>query len=338
MCRQTSVNRWNDIKYSITTIDEGIPDDLFMSCISYEPRTTGILEKLGKDYEADTGLFIINERFEKFVKVQENKQAIDNILRISSFFNNSEFLSSSINNPIGIIMGIDRMLKKRFANKRKISITFDITTFPRCELLTIIYYLRHLPVIDSLRAFYVSPEKYGDWLSEGYRYSTVPPFFEGPPTFERKTALFILTGFEYGRVASLIDDIEPSAVILGRPKPGTSDIFGDISERIIDKLKRTRRVTTKIYDIPANNPFLCRKCVEDIIQEHSQSYDFFVATMGTKLQVLGTYLAYEKKPNFRILYPIPLVYNIGDYSSGCRDVYEIVLNGNSNAESQSRNV
>lgn len=340
MYDKISVNKWNDIKYNVTTIQEDIADDLFISCISYEPRTIGILKKLDKDYKADMGLFVINEKFEKFSKVQENKKAINDILAKSSFFDNSRYLLSSIDNPIKIIIEIDKILKTSFANKRRINITFDVTTFPRGELLTVIYYLRHLAMIGSLRTLYVSPEKYGDWLTEGYKYSTIPPFFEGPPTFERKTALFILTGFEYDRAVSLIEDVEPSALILGRPIPGTSDEFRDTSERIIDKLRRTRKIVSAIYDIPANNPFSCREILEDIIQEHSKSYDFFVAIMGTKLEVLGAYLAYEAReqnPIFRIIYPIPLVYNIGDYSFGCRDVYEIILKGDNNEKKQSKN-
>jgi hypothetical protein len=54
--------------------------------------------------------------------------------------------------------------------------------------------------------------------------------------------------------------------------------------------------------------------------------------MGTKLETLGVYLAYEENPNFRIVYPLPLIYNVVDYSYGCRDIYEILLYGNVGAE------
>ena len=47
--------------------------------------------------------------------------------------------------------------------------------------------------------------------------------------------------------------------------------------------------------------------------------------MGTKLEALGIYLAYKENPNFRIIYPIPLTYNVVNYSHGCRDLYEIFL-------------
>jgi len=320
-----TANRWDDRKYKVTTIKEGSPDDLYISCISYEPRTIGLFKKLDSGYKADTGLVITNEQFEKFSKVRENKKEINNILERMAFFNNLNTLSSSIDNPIKIIIEIDKIIKNRFADKQKINITFDITTFPRGELLTVIYYLRHLTIIDTIRILYISPKKYGKWLSEGYRYSTIPPFFEGPPTFEKKTALLILAGFEYDRAVSLIDDVEPSALILGRPHPGTSKEFRDADEDIITKLKRTRRFTKEIYDIPANDPFLCRDSVKEIIQKNSQSHDFFVVPMGTKIEVLGTYLAYEENPNFRIIYPVPLIYNVVNYSSGCRDVYEVLL-------------
>jgi hypothetical protein len=333
-----TVNRWDDMKYKVTTIKEGTPDDLFISCISYEPRTRGIFKKLDKSYKADTGLFITNEQFEKFSKVRENKKEIKNILERRAFFNNLNNLSSSIDNPIKIIIEIDKIIKNRLADKQRITITFDITTFPRGELLTIIYYLRHLTIIDTIRILYISPKRYGDWLSEGYRYSMIPPFFEGPPTFEKKTAILILAGFEYDRVVSLIDDVEPSALILGRPHPGTSKEFRDADEDIITKLKRTRRFTKEIYDIPANDPFLCRDSLKEIIQKNSQSYDFFVVPMGPKIEVLGTYLAYEENPNFRIIYPVPLIYNVVNYSSGCRDVYEVLLKSDEIAKKQSETV
>lgn len=329
---KVTVNRWDDKEYEINTIKKDLPDDIFIACISYEPRTTGILKKLGKSYNADVLCFITNEKFKDFTRLKENKKEIENILQSSSFFNNYNTILASINNPVKIIIGIDKIIKSRFKNKEKINITIDSTTLPRCELLTVIYYLRHLPIVETIRILYVSPHRYGKWLSDGYRYSIVPTFFEGPSTFEKKTALLILTGFEYDRAVSLIDDIEPSALILGRPEPGTSGEFSDASGAIIDKLKTTRRIATEIYDIPANDPFQCRGSFREIIHKNLQSYDFYVAPMGTKLETLGVYLAYEESPNFRIVYSLPLIYNVVDYSYGCRDIYEILLYGNVGAE------
>jgi len=324
------VHSWSDNKYKVVTIHESIPDDLYISCISYEPRSLGLLKKLDKNYKAEVGVFIMNERFERFKKVKSNKKEIDRFLEKTSFFNHRNDILASIDNPIKILIEVDKIIKQQFGKKQRINITFDITTFARSELLTLIYYLRHLPTIDTIRIVYVSPIKYGDWLSEGYLYSMVPPFFEGSPTFEKKTALLILAGFEYDRAVSLIEDLEPSALIIGRPHPGTASEFEDFGETIIQKLRRTRKIQTHLYDIPANNPFRCRDFLRNSIQEHLQEYNFFVAPMGTKLEVFGAYLAYEKDQNFRMIYPVTQIYNVGSYSSGCRDVYEVFLSNVNN--------
>lgn len=325
---KVSVHSCEDEGYEITKIKKDVPDDLFIACISYEPRTIGILKKLDDNYKANVSVFVTNKKVESFTKLQKYKDQVKNILESKSYFRKTEDVSLFIDNPIQIIIEIDKIIKNILPGRQNINITLDITTFPRNELLVLIYYLRHLIKVKTLRILYISPTEYGDWLTDGYRYSMVPPFFEGEqPASEKKTALFILTGFEYGRAVSLIDDIEPSILLLGRPRPGTSKDFGETSEKIINKIKRTRRVKSEVYDVPANNPLLCRDRIEEIFQQNS-NYNIYVAPMGTKLEVLGVYLDYEKNTNFRVICPLPLIYNVGDYSRGCRDIYEISLKRN----------
>lgn len=326
MSSRIHVNAWNDPLYKISTIHKNVQDDLFMSCISYEPRTTGSLEKLAKSYKANTALFLLNKKFRELMKVLEAKEKIRNLLEESSHFSECEYVTSTLENPLEAIIGIDKILKKRLGKEPKLNITLDITTFPRGELLTVIYYLSHLMQKVKIRIIYVSPEKYGDPLSEGYGGSMLLPFFEGPTTFGKKRALLILTGFEYDRATSLIDDLEPSALFIGRPKPGTSEKFKDASERIVSRISMTRRIDKLICDIPANDPFRCADRVQEIIKANSKEYDFYLATLGTKLQALGAYLAYERAQNFRIVYPLPLAYNTTDYSYGCDKIFEFALN------------
>lgn len=138
----------------------------------------------------------------------------------------------------------------------------------------------------------------------------------------------MLTGFEYDRSVSLIDDLGPAAILIGKPEPGTSPEFKDFSNRIVNRIKMTRNIHSEIFKMPANNPFECKRQLDSIMDKYSAQYDFFVAPMGPKLEAIGTYLSYEaneEKPKFRVMHSIPLVYNIGSYSHGCRDLYEIVL-------------
>jgi hypothetical protein len=314
-----------DGDYKINTITKKSPDDFFISCISYEPRTLGSLKKFDNNYHANHGIFILNETFKDFEKVRENKTWVDNYIIGTSFFDTYQFVLSSLENPIKILIAIDKILKEKYSSNNNVTITLDITTFPRGELLKLLYYLRHQPNISKIRILYISPEEYGDWLTQGYRYSIIPPFFEGPPTFDKKTALCLLTGFEYERAISLIDDIEPSSIIIGNPSPGTADKFKEISDEIIGKIRKSRRISNEIIDVPANDPFQCKKYLNAYLQTQKKDYNFYIAPMGSKLETIGLYLLYEENPFFRIIYPLPMIYNIGNYSKGMQDIYAFLL-------------
>jgi len=153
----------------------------------------------------------------------------------------------------------------------------------------------------------------------------IPVFFEGPSNFGKKTALFILTGYEYDRVVSLIDDIEPSRLIIGRPFPSLADEFLEKSEQLLDRIQLFSDIETIIHEIPTNDPEKAKKKVNEVIEDLTNEYNVYLATLGPKLEVLGTYLSYEEKPNFRIVYPIPQIYNVGGYSVGIQRIYEYFL-------------
>jgi hypothetical protein len=53
---------------------------------------------------------------------------------------------------------------------------------------------------------------------------------------------------------------------------------------------------------------------------------------GQKLGVVGLYLAYEENPIFRIIYTYTMLYNVEHYSTGCRDIYQVILESNNNEE------
>jgi hypothetical protein len=184
-----NISDWSKSDVFIRTIEEDTPDDLFISCFSYEPRTSGALKKLDTNYKAKVGIFVINEEFKNIIfKMQEVASFANSI----SFFGKSVDIESSIYNPIKLIMEVDKIIREDFSKEERINITLDITTFPRGELLTIIYYLRHHSKVNCIRILYVSPIKYGEWLTEGYRYTSTPSFFEGPTTFEKKNCSYYI--------------------------------------------------------------------------------------------------------------------------------------------------
>jgi hypothetical protein len=146
--------------------------------------------------------------------------------------------------------------------------------------------------------------KYGKWLSRGYRHFSLLPFFEGPPTFEKKIALLFLTGFEKERAVSLIDDIEPEAVFLALAEPGTDATFQSESKKTLKEIKDRSSAQAEVLNIVGNDPFRSKKTLQDLFLKHSREFDFFVAPIGSKPALVGLYLAYEEKPMFRVIYPL----------------------------------
>ena len=305
-------------------------DDIYIACISFEPRSICVLKRIEEGYKCSSGIFIINNKFRKLPNVKSNVEKT--IKLVKNFFSEYAFLYCSIDNPIKALIQLDKIVKNKINSKKdgeKLSITIDISSFPRGELLAILYYLRHLGFVQHIRIFYASPLKYGSWLSIGFKKSIVPPFFEGPSTFEKKqTALIILTGFEVDRPVYLIDEIEPSYLLLCSPFPGTSEDFHSYSGEIINIIKTQRKINHNVIKITANDPFKCRNELLPIIKDLSKNYNIYMAILGTKIELLGAYLCYElleNKPLFRIIYPLPLMYNVEDYSTGCRDIYQFII-------------
>lgn len=318
--------KYSDDEKTIKPIFPHKSDDIFISCISYEPRTFSILDKLDESYHSAFGVFIFNEKFLNYEKMRQNQIKFEKSEKYISKFCEVQPILMSLENPIKIILLLDKIIRDNFESNDSISITLDTTTIPRGELLSLLFYLRNHKKINLIRILYSSPLNYdSNWLTKGYVGSTIPPFFEGTTCFERKTALFILTGFEYDRPLGLIEDLEPSLLILGKPEPGTDDKFQEQSETLISKLHLTRRLKTKIVNITSNNPFKSKDEILSIVSKYSESYDFYVTVLGPKLELIGAYLAYENSPTFRMIYPIPLLYNVENYSFGCQDIYEFIL-------------
>jgi hypothetical protein len=115
----------------------------------------------------------------------------------------------------------------------------------------------------------------------------IPPYYEGPNSFKKPIALIIFTGLELDRVLNLIQEIEPSFLILLNPFPGTIDIV-DKSRDIIEKIKSTQKINTKI-------------------------------------EVFAILLAYLANPSFRVVYSIPMEYDTENYSKGCFEIYEFSI-------------
>jgi hypothetical protein len=200
-----------------------------------------------------------------------------------------------------------------------VAVTVDTTTFNRESLLTAMALLRnHFPA-SKIRVAYTSPQKHGEWLSQGYRSVRNVMSFAGIQQSSRPTLLVVLSGFEPERTLKLIEEHEPSKVLLGIGDPPTNQQF---LQRNLDEQKLIlARQEVEKFSFPASDMLLCRDSLETLLQAYLKSHNIALAPMSTKLSTLAVFLVAEEHPEIQVTYCVPGEYNTDSYSSGADSVF-----------------
>ena len=77
--------------------------------------------------------------------------------------------------------------------------------------------------------------------------------------------------------------------------------------------------------LPAHGIDETRTEFADIFRLYRSKFNLFIASNGTKLQLIGTYLAVRDYLEVQMTYACPAVYNWQYYSEGCQELWEIEL-------------
>ena len=90
MMEQIIQKRYATKSSVIDTIEPGLPDDLFISCIGYEERTLGILNKLNHSYRAKSALILQNEELYNLNRLLTSQMKLMKFQKKVSFFENTK--------------------------------------------------------------------------------------------------------------------------------------------------------------------------------------------------------------------------------------------------------
>ena len=305
----------------LRTMRDGIADDLFLVCASYEPRSVAVAESLGNEYRSRRGLIYVNKEFLEEPAGESTKSNLDHLEKIlkqhcdavdvvrGSWLNAKEQLLSLRN----------ALVSKDSQEVPEATITLDTTTFNRESLITAAALLRtHFPK-SKIRVVCVSPKDYGEWLSRGFRGIRNVMGFAGILQSSLSTVLVVLSGFEPGRTLKIIEEHEPTKVLLGTGDPPTAQRF--LERNISEQKLILARQDVEMFTFPANSVKDCHEHLRSLLQPYLAQYNVILAPMSTKLSTLGAFLVAERHPEIQITYCIPGEYNIEDYSAGADKVF-----------------
>jgi hypothetical protein len=304
----------------IKTIEKDRPDDLFMSCISFEERCINVVNHLSESYTARRSL-IIRYLAENEVGLRKKHQGII-CHNLSPRIENKQSINPEFfdkYNPYSFWYFLEDWFKDFDSVER---ITIDITTFTKSYLLILLKFLHKRYPKATLRVLYtkgIYPEN--ESLTWGVKDITILPYF-GKSRLEKKNSILVLLlGYEDDRAYSIwefIDPIKTVAIIadpptyLGAERP--SKKFNEAILAHPDTIKDK---------VSAMDPLETKNKLSELYNNNKKDEDlsFFIAPLGTKMQVVGVHLFFEEEFEFnvgvpiaQIIYAYPAKYNEKKYT------------------------
>lgn len=282
----------------LDTVQAGVPDDLFIGCVSFEERCRKALVS-GTDYKARYIMLFFYPELgprEKH-RVKDNRtimqQAADERKEKGGRVEIVRPPRSDARAGFDILVDSLRRLEHDSAG-RPLRITFDITTFTKSYLLVLLRALENAHRAD-VQLVYVEPAYYTpERLTAGVRTVGYVPFYNGHPSPSRPDLLVIFLGFEGDRAYAIWEHFEPEKSIAFVGNPGYDPTYAECAERLnrtlLDELGVERR------DVRARDPdAVCRE-LEGIWADHKY-YNLLIAPLGTKPETLGVYLFKRSNPD-----------------------------------------
>lgn len=298
-----------------------VPDDLFIASASYEQRTLAATQAFAPEYKAVRAIVYANREVlddPLDSNGRENRDKLIDALRKHS--ENVDQVTGSWRKPKDQLVAMRTALTPLSeATIRRRAFTIDTTTFSREALLTTIALLRTHFANSSIRVLYTSPIEHGEWLTQGFREVRNVMGFGGVQNSSLPTLLVVLSGFEGDRATKIIEEHEPSKVLLGIGDPPTKVQF--LERNLTEQKLILARQEVERFTFPADNIMECSTKLEELLISYVGQYNIVLAPMSTKLSTVAILLFAERHPEVQVTYCVPGEYNTKGYSFGADQIY-----------------
>lgn len=298
----------------------GNADSIYMACASFEGRSLALPACLAADYRAESTVLYVNREFLQGPSADQTNSSLLGLER--AFESRSPVVMKAPGSwldPVEQLRVIRESLQDCAKRHAVRTITLDATTFNREALLVTLGIMRTHFEDARIRIVYASPRAHGTWLSRGYRKVRSVIGFSGIQLAGRRNALVVLSGFEAERTIKIIEEQEPSRVLLGIGDPPTVPDF--LERNISEHNLVLSRADVQRFGFPANSIHSCLAALEPMVLELLTEYNVILAPMSTKLSTIAVFSLAQKYPDFQVTYCLPGEYNYADYSVGVSRIF-----------------
>ena len=161
-------------------------------------------------------------------------------------------------------------------------------------------------------------------LSTEMSGNLIPKHFAGASS-EVGTCLFLFAGYEKHRSLGVVDELNPSKLVLiyGRPERDELQWRLKWSRRLHSSLPATR--PTSVETVSTLNPWESLTILSRYYGYLFSDHNVAVAPVCSKMQCVAAYLFWERHRDAQLVFPLPVTYLPHNFSKGHRDTFHFLL-------------
>jgi hypothetical protein len=299
----------------IQSVNPDEPDDFLIVSSSWEERCLGFAQKT-KFYKSKNILINVYDN-----RTEQKEKILIELTQLLTPRGTIKNFTSKQSRPID---GIRHMLNfiKNNSTKEVPRISFDISCFTRKHLLQLLNGLECNNLLGNVNFYYSQPTEYFDennnTNAEGIKSICEVETFSGENLSSRDTALLLFLNFEGKRAISLWNEIQPHVTVPIVPSPSVKEEW---DKRVMSQNKLLLSTLNLDLDAIERVSPLDTDSTKELLLRLTKAtsgrskilkqkdYNYIIAPLGTKPQVLGIFKYWRLFPNnFSIVYPSPIQY------------------------------
>lgn len=284
----------------------------FISRVSLDPNLKVILVKFENDIDTNEAVF------NKYFHLVSTKLQKENIVVVSL----------RQKSPRTLLTDIEHALQNLPRDITEISL--DISGMPSHAICASLYAIREFKPSYAVDVIYTSAESYHPNKKEfeilkkkqsaGVEYlpsslaremseNLIFNQFSGQRTNEGQSCLALFAGYEVHRSAGVIENVNPSMLLLIYGKPAGDNLQWrlELSKQLHKKFENSRKsAVEEVSTLQINESLNCLRTYYDYIYD---DYDLTIAPVCSKMNSVAAYLFWEMYKEVQLIFPLPIGYS-----------------------------
>jgi hypothetical protein len=161
-------------------------------------------------------------------------------------------------------------------------------------------------------------------MSQEMATNLIPKHFGGSSSAV-STCLIVFAGYEKHRSFGVVDELNPSKLVLMFGRPGNEQLAWRLSWSQKLHAELVGRCPTATEIVSTLDPIQSIRLLNTYYSFLFADHNIAVAPICSKMQCVASYLFWERYRDVQLVFPLPVTYLPRRFSEGCRDTFQFML-------------